>query len=202
MKKAIAVITGDIVNSRSQRPVKWQPQLKKVLSKYGKEPKDWEVYRGDSFQLRLKPAMAFSAAIHIKSCIKQITDLDVRMSIGIGNIESNARKVTAATGDAFIRSGESFDGLKRQTLILDTGNKDMDETLNLMIDLSLLTMNNWSETVAAVIKATIENPKKNQSEIASLLKKTQSSISEALKRGGFDEIKRLNQYYQNKIMQL
>ncbi|GAB3428954.1 SatD family protein [Niabella aquatica] len=202
MKKTIAVITGDIVNSRSQKPVKWLLQLKKALSTYGKEPKDWEIYRGDSFQLRLQPAMAFTAAIHIKSCIKQITHMDVRMSIGIGNIDSTARKITAATGEAFIRSGESFDGLKRQTLVLNTGNKDLDETLNLMIDLSLLTMNNWSKTVATLIKTTIENPEKNQSEIASLLKKTQSSISEALKRGGFDEIKRLNQYYQNKITQL
>lgn len=202
MKRTIAVITGDIVNSRSQKPVKWLPQLKKVLNKYGKEPKDWEIYRGDSFQLRLKPAMAFSAATHIKSCIKQIPYLDVRMSIGVGNIQSNARKVTAATGEAFVRSGESFDSLKRQTLVLDTGNKDLDETLNLMIDLSLLTMNNWSRTVASVIKTIIENPEKNQSEIALLLKKTQSSISEALKRGGFDEIKKLNQYYQNKIAQL
>ncbi|MFT4094323.1 MAG: SatD family protein [Niabella sp.] len=147
----IAVITGDIVNSRTERSVKWQPQLKRILNKYGKEPKSWEIYRGDSFQLRIAPAKAFLAAIHIKSAIKQISGLDVRMAIGIGNIETNASKVTEATGDAFIRSGESFDDLKRQMLVLASGNSDLDETLNLMISLALLTMNNWSETVAAII---------------------------------------------------
>lgn len=199
----ISVITGDIVNSRSLTAAKWQPKLRAVLNKYGKEPKDWEIYRGDSFQLRLKaPALTLMAAIHIKSCMKQITGLDVRMSIGVGKPGTNAKKVTASTGDAFIRSGEGFDGLKRQMLTLSTGDTDLDEALNLMISLALLTMNGWSGAVATVIKSTIENPKKNQSELAVLLKKTQSSISEALKRGGFDEIKKLNQFFENKITRL
>ncbi len=199
----IAVITGDIVNSRRQTAGKWQSKLKIALNKYGKEPMDWEIYRGDSFQLRLKkPALAFMAAIHIKSCIKQITGLDVRMSIGIGKPGTNAKKVTASTGEAFIRSGEGFDGLKRQMLILSTGETDFDEVANLMISLALLTMNSWSGSVATVIRSAIENPKKNQSELAALLKKTQSSISETLKRGGFDEIKKLNQFLENKISHL
>ncbi|WP_346239508.1 SatD family protein [Niabella insulamsoli] len=198
----IAIITGDIINSRKEKPAKWQPLLKNILNKYGKDPKDWEMYRGDSFQLKVNPENAFLAAIHIKSSIKQIANLDVRMAIGIGNIEKKTKKITQSTGNAFIRSGESFDILKRQTLLLATGNAELDETLNLMISLALLTANNWSRTVASIILTCIEKPEKTQREIALLLKKTQSSISEALKRGGFDEIKKLNQYYQEKVAQL
>ncbi|MCH5718807.1 SatD family protein [Niabella hibiscisoli] len=99
------------------------------------------------------------------------------------------QKSDRSNGDAFIRSGSSFDELGRQMLVVDIGNTDLNDTLNLMISLALLVMNNWSETVATVIKTSIENPEKNQSELAVLLKRTQSSISEALKRGGYDEVK-------------
>ncbi len=71
-----------------------------------------------------------------------------------------------------------------------------------MLSLSLLTTNNWSSTVSEVIKTAIEHPDKSQKEIAKLLKKSQSSISEALKRGGFEEIMKMNEYYQNNILQL
>lgn len=198
----IAVITGDIVNSRTTAATKWQPILKKVLNQYGKTPKEWEIYRGDSFQLCVSPDIAFTAALHIKSSIKQIAALDVRMSIGIGTIDNRASKLTASTGSAFTRSGESFDILKRQTLAIASGNAEIDETLNLMFGLALLSINNWSETVAAIIKTSIEHPQKNQSELAELLQKTQSSISEALKRGGYEEVKKLEQYYKNKIASL
>lgn len=197
-----AVITGDIVNSRTETAAKWQPLLKAVLNQYGKEPKNWEIYRGDSFQLRLLPDNALLAAIHIKSTIRQLANLDVRMAIGIGTVDTEAKKVTEVTGDAFIRSGSRFDEIGKQMLVIDTGQPDLNETLNLMISLAILTMNSWSETVATAIKTSIENPHKNQSELAELLQKTQSSISEALKRGGYDEVKKLNKYYQSKIGQL
>ena len=48
----------------------------------------------------------------------------------------------------------------------------------------------------------IENPTKNQVEIAAKLKKSQSSISEALKRGGVDEVKQLMSYFEKTISKL
>ncbi len=158
----IAIVTGDIINSRAEAATKWQPVLKKVLNRYGKTPKDWELYRGDSFQLGVRPEKAFIAALHIKSAMKQMSRMDVRMSVGIGTIDTRAAHITAATGSAFIRSGEAFDTLKKQTLLVATGDEILDETLNLMINLALLTMNNWSESVAQVIKACIENPEKTR----------------------------------------
>src|SRR5690606_37566825 len=116
----ISIITGDIVNSRTEKSAKWQLQLKKILNLYGKEPRNWEVYRGDSLQLRTTPAKAFLAAMHIKSGMRQLAGLDVRMAIGIGDIERNAKKITESTGSAFIRSGESFDLLKKQMMLLST----------------------------------------------------------------------------------
>lgn len=197
-----AVITGDIINSRVSSTVRWHRYLKRVLSLYGDNPKSWEIYRGDSFQLLLKPKQALVAAIHIKASIKQIAPLDVRMGIGFGTQSYRAAKVTASTGSAFVNSGEAFDGLKKQTLAIATGEEQIDEHLNIMLSLALLSMDSWSDTVAKVISAMIENPTANQVEIASKLKKSQSTISEALKRGGFDEIKQLLIYFEKTIIKL
>ena len=48
----------------------------------------------------------------------------------------------------------------------------------------------------------IENPEKNQNDIALLLGKSQSTISEALKRGGYEEIMQLNAFYKEQILNL
>ena len=197
-----AVITGDIIKSRSRPAVKWQAILKKILLQYGKEPGDWELFRGDSFQLALKPEDGLLASIHIKAGIKQLSDLDVRLGLGIGKQSGKTKKITEATGPAFIRSGESFDNLKKQTLAIATGNKSLDEVLNLMLILASLAMDNWTPTVASVIVTSLEHPENSQQEIARKMKKSQSNISEALKRGGFEEVKKMEAYYRNEINKL
>ncbi len=194
----VGILTGDIIGSRSKFASDWQPILASILIQYGKEPNDWEIFRGDSFQIRVVPEKALQAAIHIKSGIKQTAPLDVRIAIGIGTEEHTSHKITSATGSAFIRSGECFDSLKKQTLAIATDNKELDEMLNLMLSLASLTMDNWSPTVAKVIQTSLENPTMNQEEIAGKMKKSQSSISEALKRGGYDAVMRLLQFYKQR----
>jgi|TARA_B110000116_G_scaffold260489_1_gene263665 predicted XRE-type DNA-binding protein len=195
----IAIITGDIINSRKGEVQTWLPVLKKVLNQYGQEPSDWEIFRGDSFQLSIAPKNAILAAFHIKSAIKQTKTQDVRMGIGIGKIKYNSNKTTESNGSAYIRSGECFESLKKQTLAIKSDNSELDTILNIMLSLALLSANNWSSTVSEVIKKTIENANTKQKEIAQLLNKSQSGISEALKRGGFEEIMSLNNYYEKQL---
>ena len=89
----IAVLTGDIVNSREVSAQKWLKELKYALAFHGREKKDWEVYRGDSFQLRIEVQHALAAALRIKANMKQFKELDVRIGIGIGEIKSLLRIV-------------------------------------------------------------------------------------------------------------
>lgn len=198
----VAVITGDIINSREGDVETWLKILKNTLRQYGKEPRDWEIFRGDSFQLLIAPEHAMLAAIHIKSAIKQLKSHDARMAIGIGEKKYSASKITQSNGSAFARSGDCFEGLKKQTLAIKSNDEDLDQSLNTMLSLALLIANNWSSTVAEVIKTTIENYDKNQKKIAKLLDKSQSSISEALKRGGFEEIMNMNDFYKTQISKL
>jgi SatD family (SatD) len=198
-----AIITGDLINSRQVEPIEWLPALKKVLKQYGKEPKNWEIFRGDSFQLNAKPEYALEAALLIKAEMKQWKNLDVRIGIGIGEITYQAAKITESNGTAFLNSGECFDELKKQTLAIKTPNKELNATLNLMIELASLTIDKWTETAARLFKLKIENPVANQKDLANLLNKTaQGTISEGLKRGGYDEIQKLLDYYKLKISDL
>lgn len=199
-KIMIAIITGDIINSRKVDAKQWLPALKRVLLQYGKEPSDWQIYRGDSFQLKIKPIDAILAGLLIKSSIKQFNKLDVRIAIGIGEISYEAKKITESNGSAFVHSGECFELLKKQTLGIKSPWKEFDDTMNIMFDLASVTMDNWTNTSSEIIKNALENPEMSQMKLAAKLnKKSQGTISEGLKRGGYDEIKKLITYYQKEM---
>lgn len=198
----IGVITGDIINSRKGETKEWLPLLKSVLDQYGDFQKNWDVFRGDSFQLSLSPQKALLAAVHIKAGIKNQKDLDARLAIGIGDEDYNSGKIMEANGTAYVRSGECFESLKKQNLAILTGDSCTDEVLNLLFSMALLTINNWSPIVSDLIRLSIENQDKNQKEIAELFKRSPSSVNEALKRGGFDEVMEMNEFYKKRVAAL
>ena len=195
-----AVITGDIINSRKLSAKEWMPKLKHALNKYGNEPKDWEIYRGDSFQLKTAPENALQATIFIKSTIKQFKKIEVRTAIGIGDTTYQSDTITESSGSAYINSGTTFENLKKQTLAIKTPWEEFDESLNLMFELASLTMDNWTPTSSLIIKTAIEADQNvNQKELATILDKKQSNISAGLKRGGYYEIQKLLNHYKKEI---
>lgn len=202
----ISVITGDIINSRKGKDTKtWMNLLKKALSHYGKENINWEIYRGDSFQIEItNPSDALSAAIFIKASIKTLKNIDVRMAIGIGSKSFSAEKITESNGEAFELSGHKFETLKkeRQNLAIQTNNKDFNKEINLLLKLALIAMDNWSTGSAEFVKTVLENEKLSQNEIGEILGITQSSVSERYNRAYFSEILELNNYYYKRIKEI
>lgn len=197
------VITGDIVSSRRLESKKWIDVLKAELNAFGDELKDWEIYRGDSFQLLVEAGKALYAVFRIKSAIKQISPLDVRMGLGLGHVSYRAGKVLESNGSAFVYSGDCFDDLKKQKLLIKSDFSDLDETLNLMFSLASLSADYWKPVTAQIIHKKLSFLFLTQLELAHLLgKKQQSSISEGLKRGGFDELQALINFFENKVKQL
>ena len=79
----VAVITGDIINSRAKKDSRdWLEPLKKALATLGESPRQWQIYRGDSFQLRLdKPEYALDIAVWLKAVVRSTKGLDVRMAV-------------------------------------------------------------------------------------------------------------------------
>lgn len=197
-----SVITGDIINSQKSSPQKWLEALKSILNKYGKTPSEWEIYRGDSFQLEINPEDALKVCFLIKATIKQFESIDVRLAIGIGKKTYTSEKITESNGTAFVNSGACFESLKKTTLAVKSPFEAFDNAINIMLNLAQLTINNWSSTSANLVKTTIENPDLNQIRLAELFGTTQSNISQGLKRAGFDEISKLMQYYETQIKTL
>lgn len=197
-----SIITGDIINSKGSNPKIWLDALKAILNSYGNEPEQWEIFRGDSFQLEVKPEEALEAAILIKATIKQFKKIDIRLAIGLGEKSYSSKKITEANGTAFVNSGECFEDLKKTTLAIKSSFKSFDTKMNIMFELILLTINNWTTTSAKLIKTALENPELNQAQLATLFGTTQGNISKGLKRGGFDEVLKLLQYYKTQIQTL
>ncbi len=198
----IAIITADIINSRKITSEKWLEGLQSILNKYGKNPLNWEIYRGDSFQLEIPLVKALEAAFRIKSTIKQFKLLDVRMAIGIGEVNYRSDNITTSNGSAFIRSGECFEDLEKRTLAIKTPWKNFNRTMNVMIQLACLTADTWSIISSKTIAYQLAHPLDSQKKTAIAIKKSQASVSESLQRAGFKEIKQLIDYYAEEIQAL
>ena len=197
----VAVITGDIVSSRTLKPAVWLKHLKEGLQMFGSSPLNWELYRGDSFQFKTTTEDALLHTILLKTWIKQLKEIDVRLSIGIGEQTFEGTKITEGNGSAFELSGEGFDALDKKNLTINTANKSLNDTFRVMTDLALLIMDKWTDKSAEIIFLKLKNPELNQTQIAEKLNKKQSTISEALKRGGFDEIDQFINYYHQTMKQ-
>ncbi|MEE4001498.1 SatD family protein [Tenacibaculum sp. FZY0031] len=198
-----SVITGDIVNSRGVSAETWLPLLKKSFNTVGETPKTWELFRGDSFQIEIENiADALLFVIELKTNIKKIKDLDIRLAIGIGDKSFDSEKITEANGDAFVNSGYAFDHLlKKQNLALNTPWKDINEEFEVSLGLSLLIMDNWTTNSAAFVNMSIQNPECTQKVIAKKLAISESSASERRKRAGYDEIMKLEKRYRKLMNQ-
>ncbi len=198
-----SIITGDIINSKSVKlPKAYLEQIRATLQVLGKEQTDWEIFRGDSFQIEIKdPLQAFWQCVYIKACLKTIKELDARMAIGIGEKTYEAKTISEANGSAFIRSGEMFEKLKREktNLLINTGNEKLDKELNVYFQLTLIAMDYWTPNSAEIVKLSLENPEINQQQLGELIGIKQNTVSERQKRASLSQLADFNQIFQHKI---
>lgn len=198
----VAVITGDIIHSAKMKPRQWMSKLKTALGKFGTTPDNWEVYRGDAFQLEIKDvSKALWIAIHLKAMLKATPGLDARMSIGFGRKDFKAKKISQANGSAFVNAGHKFDMLKTEkvNMAIYSGKEKFDDEMNLFLKFALTFMDSWTATSAALVNVFMSNPAKTQSEIAALLKINQSAVSQRKKRAHFDLIEDLDKHFKQRI---
>lgn len=201
-----SVITGDIIKSRNIKDQNiWMEQLKYALNTLSSDKSYYEIYRGDSFQYECRDIYhSFRHAVYIKSCIKTIKGLDVRMSIGIGTKNYEGNTVSESNGEAFVYSGETFETLKKEKVNLKVKTRDFvfNEELNLYFKLALIAMDNWTTNSAEIVKLSIENPTMIQAELAKLISISQDAVSKRQKRAYLDEILELDKLYRQKIDQI
>lgn len=200
----IAVLKGDIIASRKMSSQEvWIKPLKKILSKWGETPKDWELVWGDSFQLQINnPKEALHRAIAIKTVLKK-AGVDARMAIGLGKITYQGEKVSESNGPAFIYSGEIFEELKKDKVNLAVKSPwpDFDTEINLYLKLGGFIMDHWTVSSAEIMQIAMHTPDITQDQIGKILGIAQSSVSNRWQRARVDAILEIESMFRNKLNQ-
>ena len=199
-----AIITGDIINSQETDSENWLPKLKELLGKWGKTPTDWEVYRGDEFQLKCSIDAVFWKALSIKSLIKQFENLDVRIAIGIGEEQYSSEKITESNGTAYVNSGRLLNEIKNEgkTFAIKTPNEGINADFNILFKWSSLDFDSWTVAVSEIVHLLMMDKNLTQDDLAKKLNISQSSVSQRIKRANFDLILETDHYFRKKISEL
>ena len=201
----IAVITGDIIHSKRHEPEQWLGVLKKLFKGSSELLTDWEIYRGDEFQVEIpNPENALLMALKIKATIKTISTLDVRLSIGLGEKTYTGKSVSESNGPAFSNSGEQLSKMKKQkiNLLIKSDNEALDKELNIIFKLGAVIWDNWSEVSAELALILLQNPHQVQEKIAQTLGIKQAAVSQRFKRSEMALVLETERYYKDKILSL
>jgi len=197
-----AILTGDIVNSTKLK-AKTERKMLKAMGRL-MEPYKFEFYRGDSFQVYVKDPekslrlalLCRTAAISI-SQTDDLTNSDVRISIGIGTTTQPVRTLGAAKGEAFLLSGRAFDELEK------TGERLSFSVTNPLANLGLAVIADYINSIykemtgkqAEVIFELLKG--QSQQEVAVTLKKSKSTIHQHVIAGRWNEIEKLLTRFEN-----
>ncbi len=206
MGKQVAVITGDLVNSRRLNP-KLREQLYMELNNWladeSKQVKKGaflaEASRGDSFQCFVKKrADALRYVLLIKFYLHSYCRrsnlknknmvIDARLSIGVGTLDFLSDKLAISDGEAFQRSGLLLEKLKgtSQGLGISIANRSVQEELNTLFVLLDEVLRKTTPMQAEVIFAKLQGKKEKQ--IAEELSIFQSAVNQRSKAAGWNAI--------------
>jgi predicted DNA-binding protein YlxM (UPF0122 family) len=197
----IAVITGDLINSRKYAPEEYTSLLKMCLGRFGQPSTDWEIYRGDSFQIKCQAKKALQTAFVLKARMMTVKGLNVRMGIGLGEENFIGATIGENNGSAYVHSGQVFEQLtaENNNLAILSTDINYDKTLNLMLKLGLDFMDDWSVASAEMMLEALTEKQITQSEIAHKLGVKQSAVSQGLKRARLSLVHELLEYYEQTL---
>lgn len=222
-----AVITGDIVNSSGmskQQRTYIISQLKSCFTGLKKKKtfsfqKPFEVFRGDSFQgIINQPEQALRIAIVLRTLVIKLNkspqkktsksktanpipvtlkNADVRIAIGIGEINIKARKVVESDGEAFHNSGKLLDTLKHtgERLMIKSSNTVLNDDLSVSFSLLDFIMNKWTPQQCEAIYELLNN-NYSQQQLSKKLKISQPSVHQRLKISGWYSVEKLLNHYE------
>ncbi|HKK89209.1 MAG TPA: hypothetical protein VJ917_10185 [Saprospiraceae bacterium] len=199
-EKGIAVITGDIIHSTQIQGNEWVNNLQLVLEKEGQQERDWTIFGGDAFQLKVtNPAYAISRAIFLYAEMYGKYDIQLRQAVGIGKVEHDSGKLATSNGTAFRYSGRGMDNIGKKKLIVMSESVGFDRLAGTMLALATKIMDDWTSRMAYIFYTKMSHPNKTQKELAKILKVRQSVISESLSRSGFKEIYGMMHYFEQEL---
>ena len=127
---------------------------------------------------------------------------DVRISIGIGQVNTSVRTLGNAKGEAFILSGRAFDEIvhTETRLAISTANSLANTGLQVIADYINAIFKVMTSKQAAVIFELLKG--ESQQQVAAKMKKSKSTINQRVSAGRWSEIEKLLRQYENIINQI
>jgi len=198
-----AVITGDIINSSdlgAERRQKLLDSLKEAFQKItenvlNEKENPFEIYRGDSFQAKIKNSqLAIFIGIIIRAKIRSLNyeiyragrvsvgNLnDARIAVGIGKIDFAASKTIESDGEAFKFSGELIEKMKREKRALMVRTPWLEVNSELEVECLLVDqiISDWSFSQAEVVYEILLGDK-IQSSLAKKIGISQPAVSKRI----------------------
>lgn len=197
----IAVLTGDIVNSSNlsdDQLVSLRTKLESFSSPAVVLPPGF--YRGDSFQLAASPLQSLVVALQLRMTAKAHSSAtDLRVAIGLGNMENNPGNALLANGSAFIRSGKNLDTLKGKNLrlIIVCAHEELNRELETYCYLADALLSKLTPAQATVTQLRLKGW--SQQDIARELGISQGAVSKALKASHWRAVKKFVERFEHLI---
>ena len=193
----IQVITGDIVKS-SNLDSDSRIKLKEAfdfLSANSKEKYDYFI-RGDSFQIVVNKD-ALRETLIIKTYLYFLLNLQVKISIGIGEAEFLTEKISNSDGEAFWLSGRNLDEMKNKAefLRVTTANTEKNKEWEIHCSVIDYLFEKQTSNQAEVIYWLLQQ--KNQQEIATIINIGQPSVSHRIKSSAWIIFEKMLNRFQN-----
>ena len=167
---------------------------------------NFKIKRGDAIQgIIYDGSDALRIAIMMKAAVTQIAlgnntkrrhpDIDIRLAIGLGNIENLRTTIDESTGEAFTNSGRTLDNMKKEkrTFAIKTPIEEWDRELETEFKLLEEILSGWNITSAELVYWLLKDY--NESEIAKKLNISQPAVNQRKKRAGWSGIEALLSRY-------
>jgi hypothetical protein len=190
-----AVFTADIVHSTQLTAPEekgLQTSLRELFSGY-----PFEFYRGDSFQAAVHPvSAALRVALRARAFARSLgSTYDIRISIGIGNVPNPIKTLSAASGEAFVLSGRTFDELRdEQRLAIRSTQEGLNLPLRILASFCDHLFRNLTAKQAAVVGELLAG--RTQTDTAAALRITQATVSAHANAACWPDIESLLREYE------
>lgn len=193
-----AILTGDIVKSSASKHDEWLKYLKSELVDLGKEERDWEIFRGDSFQVACKPSDALKVALTVRAAVRKENGRDARISIGVGEIEKRRDVLHESNGQAFIYSGRGLDN-RKSIMSFHCSKEGINDQMRVLFGLMNVIIDRWTTNQSEAVLFRLKNLQLTQVEAATALGISQSAWSIKMSRSGMPEILDAMKYFQREM---
>ena len=211
MEHIVAILTADVVHSRSLDPALLETRLREISGLLERHLFDnqrvFEHYRGDSFQARLQqPEEALKTALLWRAALRATNaeqPWDLRLAIGLGPEQyASAAGAGHSAGRAYERSGALLDTLKERDqmrLGISSPLAAWTENLQLQCHMAEGLMRRWTAPAAeAVFYALLFEA--NQEALAARLGISQPSVHKRLQTASWPAIRQWEAYFRRQVL--